>query len=273
MVTLWHSHDSSSPRIGRGLSIQSICSDLKGNIYAAGYFTNSIGKAYVAKFDGTKWSELIGKTTLDATSISEIVCDKGGNIYANIYKTIGINSHIVKFDGADWIEISEPNSLEIIHYNAICIDSKDKIYVAVRKTNNTEDKSYVQMYNGSNWSILGGNSSTVDAKVLCTDNNSNIYAASRFVSKFKMNQSSVKQLFNNSLFSLYTNPIEKTIYLIANDELFYTDYFIYDKSGKLLMSGKIKSEVTTINTDNLSNGNYFMTIANKFMQSFCVSKK
>ena len=66
---------------------------------------------------------------------------------------------------------------------------------------------------------------------------------------------------------------EKTIYLIANDELFYTDYFIYDKSGKLLMSGKIKSEVTTINTDNLSNGNYFMTIANKFMQSFCVSKK
>ena len=83
----------------------------------------------------------------------------------------------------------------------------------------------------------------------------------------------VKQLFNNSLFSLYTNPIEKTIHLIANDELFYTDYFIYDKSGKLLMSGKIKSEVTTINTDNLSNGNYFMTIANKFMQSFCVSKK
>src|SRR6185295_12685799 len=40
--------------------ISSVCSDASGNIYAAGQFTNSSGKKYVAKYNGSSWSELGG---------------------------------------------------------------------------------------------------------------------------------------------------------------------------------------------------------------------
>ncbi len=64
-------------------SIQSICCDASGNIYAAGDFKNSSGKYYVAKWNGTTWSELGGVNGLSANNtIWSICCDATGNIYA-----------------------------------------------------------------------------------------------------------------------------------------------------------------------------------------------
>jgi hypothetical protein len=262
-------------------TIYKICSDSKGNIYAAGSFTNSANNRYVAKFDGTKWSELGGSNSLGSglDIINSIISDSKGNIYANIYKRIGVGgkAYIAKFDGTDWTELGGINSLVVTNINTIFIDSKDNIYAAVNNIVGSEYKSYIVMFNGSNWSILGGGSDPFkgisSVNVLCTDSDGNLYAANKFVAKLSKNQSNLKQPLKNSLFSLYTNPIENKIILRAVDELYYTDYFIYDKSGKLLMSGKIKSEATQINTDNLSNGNYFLTIGNRYIQSFCVSNK
>ena len=65
--------------------ILSVCSDAAGNIYAAGYFTNSSGKRYVAKWDITTntWSELGGLNSLAANNDILSVCsDTAGNIYA-----------------------------------------------------------------------------------------------------------------------------------------------------------------------------------------------
>jgi hypothetical protein len=63
--------------------ILSVCSDASGNIYAAGIFTNSSGKQYVAKYNGSSWSELGGLNGLSANSNIWSVCsDASGNIYA-----------------------------------------------------------------------------------------------------------------------------------------------------------------------------------------------
>ena len=37
-------------------SIRTLCTDRADNIYAAGWFTNSSGKYYVAKWNGSTWA-------------------------------------------------------------------------------------------------------------------------------------------------------------------------------------------------------------------------
>jgi hypothetical protein len=270
-----------SNSLGANLNIHSLISDSTGNIYAAGSFTNSANNKYVAKFDGTKWSELGGSNSLGSglDNINSLISDSKGNIYANIFKYIGVGgkAYIAKFDGTDWKELGGINSLVVSNINTIFIDSKDNIYAAVNNIVGSEYKSYIVMFNGSNWSILGGGSDPFkgisSVNVLSTDSDGNLYAANKFVAKLSKNQSNLKQPLKNNLFSLYTNPIENKIILTAADELYGMDYFIYDKSGKLIVSDKIKSEITNINIANLSNGVYILTIKNKFSQSFCVSNK
>jgi hypothetical protein len=67
--------------------IDRICTDPAGNIYAAGSFTDGAnllaGRRYVAKYNGSTWSELGGTNSLDADSIIYVIyCDAVGNIYA-----------------------------------------------------------------------------------------------------------------------------------------------------------------------------------------------
>lgn len=62
--------------------INTICIDASGNLYAGGGFTNSSGSRYVAKWDGTTWSELGGPNALAASGdILSICTDASGNIY------------------------------------------------------------------------------------------------------------------------------------------------------------------------------------------------
>ena len=63
--------------------IMAICSDLNGNIYTGGFFTNSDssfengGHTYVAKWDGTSWSQ-VGNSLTDF--IASFCFDKQGNM-------------------------------------------------------------------------------------------------------------------------------------------------------------------------------------------------
>ena len=48
-------------------AINCLTKDASGNMYAAGYFTNASGKYYVAKWNGSAWSELGGTNALKTT--------------------------------------------------------------------------------------------------------------------------------------------------------------------------------------------------------------
>ena len=66
-------------------TIESVCSDASGNIYAAGRFYNSSSPIhrYVAKWNGSTWSELGGLNGLAANEYIRSICsDVSGNIYA-----------------------------------------------------------------------------------------------------------------------------------------------------------------------------------------------
>jgi len=71
--------------IGSNSGINSIATDASGNIYAAGYFKDAHGNPYVAKWNGSTWSELgSGFTNIFsvASYVWTIATDKIGNIFA-----------------------------------------------------------------------------------------------------------------------------------------------------------------------------------------------
>lgn len=95
--------------------INTVITDNKGNVYAAGAFYNNsgtIGKMYVAKWDGISWSELGGKNTSTFNSfIHKITSDANGNIYAaGYFSNENGYTYVAKWNGKEWSELGGKNT-------------------------------------------------------------------------------------------------------------------------------------------------------------------
>jgi len=161
-------------------NIATICSDASGNIYAAGSFSNGTsiynGNRYVAKYNGSSWSELGGVNALAADNDIYTVCsDASGNIYAaGTFINIDSNRYVAKYNGSSWSELGGLNALATKDgIYSVCTDPLGNIYAAGGLIN-IDTNYYVAKYNGSNWSQLTGINGPVDA--VCSDASGNIYA-------------------------------------------------------------------------------------------------
>lgn len=169
------------------IPIGTICSDKFGNIYAAS--RNNSGNYYVAKFDGTSWSELGGINSLKANSVISSICtDNKGNVYAagRFTNKTSVDSgfcYVAKFDGNSWSELGGNNqSIFKGEIYTIYSDKSGNIY-AGGGFRNTMGNYYVAKFNGISWSELGGNNS-LKANFyifsIISDPSGNIYTAGNF---------------------------------------------------------------------------------------------
>ena len=138
--------------------IYSLCSDDSGHIYAAGDFTNyfhsPIKHRYVAKWDGSIWSELAGTNELLADSTIYSLCtDTSGNIYAAGAFTNGDGYfYVAKWNGSAWAELGGISALAANGSIAsICSDPSGNIYAAGSFTNSS-GKFYLAKWDGNAWS-------------------------------------------------------------------------------------------------------------------------
>ena len=120
-------------------SIQCLSSDNFGNVYAAGWFTNSIGKQYVAKWDGTTWSQIgMGSNILPTNGVIwSLAVDKINHVYAIVSSIRGgqyADSHVSKWDGIKWIKLGNPH-IDLnangrgLCLEAITVDSFNNVFV------------------------------------------------------------------------------------------------------------------------------------------------
>jgi hypothetical protein len=163
----------------------SITSDNVGNLYAAGGFSNTNGKKYVAKWNGTEWGELGGRLSSTFNGIiSSIATVAGGTVYAagSFSNTTG-KRYVAKWNGTGWSELGGTNTSTFNNnIRSIAADAAGNVYAAGYFTN-TNGKRYVSKWNGTAWSELGGaNTSTFNNNILSitTDLSGNVYAAGSF---------------------------------------------------------------------------------------------
>ncbi len=168
--------------------IQSIVKDKYGNIYAAGDFTNSTGKYYVAIWNGINWSELgTGSNALNANSgINAIVVDTFGNVYAaGGFRNSFNKKYVAKWNGTSWSELGTGSNALNANGNifTIALDTLGNVYAAGAFTNSAA-KCYVAKWSGTAWSELGSGSNALNANqyihALCFDKAGNLYAGGVF---------------------------------------------------------------------------------------------
>lgn len=173
-------------------TVYALTSDPSGNLYAGGFFTNGFptgGNAYVAKYDGTTWSELGGSGTSTINAfIRCLASDASGKIYAagnftNGPTWPGGNRYVAVWDGSSWDEVGGAGLSTFNNdINSLAVDGSGNLYAAGSFTN-ASGKYYVAKWDGATWSELGGiNNSTFDSVIvsLSVDGSGNVYASGQF---------------------------------------------------------------------------------------------
>ncbi|CAF4576832.1 unnamed protein product [Rotaria sp. Silwood1] len=179
--------------------------EASGNVYVSGAFTNSNGKFYVAKWNGTGWSELGGSNSLAANnSIGAICSDPAGNIYAggNFTNSNG-KRYIAKWNSSTWSELGGNNSLAANDYiQSMNCDVTGNVYVTGAFTNSS-GKCYMAKWSGNTWIELSlTNSSmftTSPLSYISFDSQGNVYTSGFFIDGANYKRRVIK--WNGSMWS------------------------------------------------------------------------
>ena len=76
-----------------------------------------------------------------------------------------------------------------------------------------------------------------------------------------------------ALFSVFPNPAQSTINVKLDIKLIGKVYSIYDNTGRVVLTGKVNSENTTIELGNLLGGIYMFSVGENMKQTFKVIKE
>ncbi len=187
--SVWAVLGAESP-LAANNQIMTLCSDAANNIYAAGRFknvstANANAKYYVAKWDGSAWSELGGVNALSAGGFIQSITTDAANLYAaGFFTNASGNRYVAKWNGNAWSELGGLNALaanDVIE--RLYIDAVGNLYAAGRFTN-TSGNRYVAKWDGSAWSELGIGVNALNANgtinAITSDAAGNIYAAGWF---------------------------------------------------------------------------------------------
>jgi Concanavalin A-like lectin/glucanases superfamily/Secretion system C-terminal sorting domain len=86
------------------------------------------------------------------------------------------------------------------------------------------------------------------------------------------NNVGINEFAQDNLFSVYPNPAQTVINIKADSKLIGEQYTIIDNAGRIVLSGKIVTENTSIELGSLSNGIYLFQVKDNLNQSFRIIK-
>ena len=268
---------NSNNSVSANSNIFSLATDHANNIYAAGGFTiNTSGVytniygvyySYVAKWDGTSWSEVgTGANALNAKeAIWSITTDDSGNIYAGgLFADANRHIYVAKWDGTTWSELEGSNALTGNSISSIVVDDSGNVYAAGELVD-TSGNYYVAKWNGTSWSNLGTGSSRLSPhysiSALTTNKYGNVYEAyGIYVAKYSpagdtSGTTDISNPVNSSSLTVYPNPNngQFTVNLPAAAQV-----TIYNTLGELIVTENLPKGKQAINLTNKPAGVYYL---------------
>ena len=87
------------------------------------------------------------------------------------------------------------------------------------------------------------------------------------------NNVGINENTQDNLFSVFPNPAESVINVKTDSKLIGDVYSIYDNTGRVVLTGKLNSQNTTIELGNLSGGIYMFSVGENMKQTFKVIKE
>ncbi|MGE5457892.1 MAG: hypothetical protein ACM3RX_06020 [Methanococcaceae archaeon] len=193
--------------------------DKTGNLFVAGAFKNAAGNHYVAKWDGTKWSE-VGTLNIN-DNILAICGDANGNLYiGGLFTNTAGQEYVAKWNGSTWTNIgytaegsdmilslrtdaagnlyggsdtkvskwngSTWTKLNMTGYNhwvnTLFIDASGNLYTGGGSFT-AGTGGCVAKWNGNGWTEIGSLNTYEQAYSICTDASGSLYAAGGFTSQ------------------------------------------------------------------------------------------
>lgn len=161
--------------------------DASGKIFAAGEFTNSTKKYFVAQWDGVNWTEVGGDTaSLNANGTIHTLTSFNDTIYAGGFFSNHLSKrYVAKWNGSTWSELGTGAKGLNANGNiyAVTVDREGNVYAAGAFTNST-NKKYVAKWDGSSWIELGAGTNALNADreiySISFDSSGNLYAGGYF---------------------------------------------------------------------------------------------
>ena len=87
------------------------------------------------------------------------------------------------------------------------------------------------------------------------------------------NNVGINETSQDNLFTVFPNPAQNIINVKVDNKLIGQVYSIYDNTGKVVLTGKLNSQNTTIELNNLSGGVYMLSVGENLKQTFKVIKE
>jgi hypothetical protein len=87
------------------------------------------------------------------------------------------------------------------------------------------------------------------------------------------NNVGINETTQDNIFTVFPNPAQSIINVKADNKLIGDIYTIYDNTGRVVLTGKLNSQYTTIELNNLSGGVYMFSVGENMKQTFKVFKE
>lgn len=209
--------------------------DAQNNIYVGGTYTNGVGKTFVAKWNGSTWTEIGGVNNSKFNGyINTIAIDSLGNIYiAGEFTNANGMHYVAKWNGTSWNEVGGNGKSTFNNsINKLITDNNGNIYITGNFFN-ANGKYYISKWNGTSWSELGGtntsNWESIEGMLL---NSNKLYVIGSYYNstlKYYVN------VWNGTSWSELGGPntstFNSTIYSICKDKfsnLYVCGFFVND---------------------------------------------
>jgi hypothetical protein len=269
---------------GAGVDIGYSCAtDATGNVYLAGdtqqeflpassgmttigahqsAYGGGYSDGFLVKFDSNglrQWGTYYGGSLLDVSF--SCATDASGNVYmsGNTQSSSGIATA-----GAHQTTV---NDAFLVSFNSSGVRQSGTYYGGIKNvcTSDASGNVYMTGYTQSSSGIA-------TAGAHQTDNGNKGYSDA-FLVKFSGISAGINETINDTLFTIYPNPTQSIVNVKADTKLIGAVYNMYDNTGKVVLSGKINTENTSVDLEKLAAGIYLFSIGENVKQTFKVIKE